>query len=186
MPDPVSHPYDALTPDTILDSLEAIGLHPDGGMLALNSYENRVYQIGIDDDLPMVAKFYRPGRWSDEAILEEHRFSIDLQSEEIPIIAPLSIADRTLHEHGGFRFSLFPRRGGRWPELDSPDNLEWIGRFLARIHQIGASSPFSARSTISPGRLGDDSARYLLDVFVLPLEIESRYKIGRASCRERV
>lgn len=155
-----SHPYQGLTPDTILHALESLGLRPDGGMLALNSYENRVYQIGIEEAAPLVAKFYRPERWSDAAILEEHAFSLELAREEIPVIAPLTLDGVTLHRFGEFRFSLFPRRGGRWPELEDPDNLEWIGRFLGRIHQLGASRGFEHRLRIDPETLGYEPVRF--------------------------
>ncbi|MES9966072.1 MAG: serine/threonine protein kinase [Sedimenticola sp.] len=176
MSEPDLHPYENLTPDTILGALESLGLRPDGGMLALNSYENRVYQIGIEDDTPLVAKFYRPGRWSDEAIREEHLFSLTLAEEEIPVIAPLVIDDETLHEHAGFRFSLSPRRGGRWPELDDPDNLEWIGRFMARIHQLGSSHPFLHRPDIDIEGLGREPVTFLLENSHIPIEHESSYR----------
>ncbi|OOZ37039.1 serine/threonine protein kinase [Solemya velesiana gill symbiont] len=170
------HPYDNLTPDTILGALESLGLHPDGGMLALNSYENRVYQIGIDDDAPLVAKFYRPERWSDECIHEEHRFSLALAEEEIPVIAPLVINDETLHEYEGFRFSLYPRRGGRWPELDEPDNLEWIGRLMSRIHQLGASQLFQHRPDIDIASLGSEPVEFLLNNKLIPIEQDRSYR----------
>lgn len=170
-------PYEGLGPDTILDAIESAGFLPDGGMLALNSYENRVYQISLEEAPPIVAKFYRPNRWSDEAILEEHGFSLALAEEEIPVIPPLRDEHgNTLHRYQGYRFSLFPRRGGRWPELEDPDNLEWIGRFLGRIHQIGAAHPFRHRPDIQPEDMGRDSALYLLDNGFIPIELESRYR----------
>ncbi|MEW7982640.1 MAG: serine/threonine protein kinase [Candidatus Sedimenticola endophacoides] len=170
------HPYQGLSPDTILHALESLGLRPDGGMLALNSYENRVYQIGIEEATPLVAKFYRPERWSDAAILEEHAFSLELAREEIPVIAPLTLDGATLHRFGEFRFSLFPRRGGRWPELEDPDNLEWIGRFLGRIHQLGASRGFEHRLRIDPQTLGRGPLRFLLEGEMLPPEHAHRYR----------
>ena len=114
-----AHPYSGLTPDVVLNALDSVGLQCDGSLLALNSYENRVYQIGIADAPPVVAKFYRPARWSEAAIFEEHAFTIALQEREIPVVAPLALADgKTLHAAEGFRFAVFPRRGGRAPELE--------------------------------------------------------------------
>ncbi|MEE9357656.1 serine/threonine protein kinase [Candidatus Vondammii sp. HM_W22] len=171
------HPYSRLMPDTILNALESAGYQPDGGMLTLNSYENRVYQIGMNDGPPLVAKFYRPGRWSTPAILEEHRFSLALAESEIPVVAPLIGENgETLHQFEGFRFTLFLRRGGRWPELENPDNLEWIGRFMGRIHQLGASDSFQYRASINLDEMGRDSIRYLLKSGILPPEIESGYR----------
>jgi Ser/Thr protein kinase RdoA (MazF antagonist) len=109
-------PYSRLSPETVLDAIEALEFRCDGRVLALNSYENRVYQIGIEDAPPVVAKFYRPGRWSDAAIREEHAFSSELAAQEIPVVAPLLLAGESLHAHQGFRYAVFPRRGGRWPE----------------------------------------------------------------------
>src|SRR6188474_405869 len=110
-----AHPYSRLTPDVVLNSLDAVGLRTDGRLLALNSYENRVYQVGVEDDEAMpalvVAKFYRPERWSDEQILEEHAFALELAEAEIPVVAPLAFGGRTLLEAGGFRLAVFPRRG---------------------------------------------------------------------------
>ena len=112
----MSHPFDTLTPDLVLDAVESIGYLSDARVLALNSYENRVYQVGIEDETPLIAKFYRPGRWSNEAILEEHQFSLELAEHEVPVVAPLERDGSTLFEHAGFRFALFPRRGGRASE----------------------------------------------------------------------
>ncbi|MCW8907640.1 MAG: serine/threonine protein kinase [Sedimenticola sp.] len=180
-------PYADLSPETILDALESVGYRPNGGMLALNSYENRVYQIGMEEGPPLVAKFYRPQRWSDDSILEEHRFSQALQAEEIPVIAPLQDSEgHSLHRFRGYRFALFPRRGGRWPELDNPDNLEWIGRFIARIHQLGAAQPFQHRPTIDPREMGAVSAEYLLSGGFIPLELESGYRRQTESLQQLI
>lgn len=135
-------PYADLTPDCVLDAVESVGLMPDGRLLALNSYENRVYQVGLDDEAPIIAKFYRPGRWNDAAIEEEHAFMLTLAALEIPAVAPLRFAGRTLHHFRGHRLALMPRRGGRHPELGDLDVLEWIGRFIGRIHAVGAVAPF--------------------------------------------
>ncbi len=170
-------PYSGLTPDTILAALESCGFQPDGSMLGLNSYENRVYQVGMEDAPPLVAKFYRPGRWSDDAIREEHEFSLALAAEEVPVVAPIKDATgNSLHSYGGYRFSLSPRQGGRWPDLDDPDDLMWVGRLMARIHQIGASHPFQHRPTLNQDEMGRESAEYLLTNGFIPIELESSYR----------
>src|ERR1035437_5036222 len=125
-----NHSFSALSPDCVLDALASIGLRGDGRLLALNSYENRVYQIGIEDGPPLVAKFYRPARWTDAAILEEHAFVNELVEREIPVVPALALNGKTLHEFGGFRFAVFERHGGRAPELDDRATLEWMGRFI--------------------------------------------------------
>jgi Ser/Thr protein kinase RdoA (MazF antagonist) len=173
----VSHPYDALSPDRVLDAIDAQGFASDGRLLALNSYENRVYQVGLEDAGFVVAKFYRPERWSDAAILEEHAFSLALAAQEIPVVAPLAdAAGHTLHHQAGFRFALFPRQGGRWPELDDLDHLEWIGRFLGRIHQLGAARDFQHRPYTDPATLGREPAAALLQSPLLPAEYRGRYR----------
>src|SRR6476661_7383215 len=128
-----SHPFSRLDPLMVLDAVESAGLHGDGRLLALNSYENRVYRVGRDEGGPVVVKFYRPGRWSDAAILEEHAFVADLAAREIPVIAASDIGGATLHHFGGFRFAVFPCRGGRAPELGDAAVRERIGRFIGRI-----------------------------------------------------
>jgi Ser/Thr protein kinase RdoA (MazF antagonist) len=176
--DPASgHPYDELIPDRVLDAVEAAGFRPDGGLFPLNSYENRVYQIGLEDAPPLVAKFYRPARWDDAAILEEHAFACALQEAEIPVVAPLPGPDgTTLHRHAGFRFAVFPRQGGRTPDLENPDALEWMGRFLGRIHQLGAARPFVHRPSLDVDGFGRSAARFLLDHEWPPIEQASRYR----------
>ncbi len=157
MNDVSTHPYDALTPDLVLDAVDARGYLTDGRLLALNSYENRVYQAGIEDATPLVAKFYRPGRWSDAQILEEHAFARELAEQEIPVVAPLTIDRDTLFEHTGFRYALYPRRGGRAPEPGNPDQLEWLGRFIGRIHATGRARSFQHRPRLSVQAMGVDS-----------------------------
>lgn len=153
-------PYADLTPDVVLDAMASVGLFPDGRLMALNSYENRVFQVGLDDGLMVVAKFYRPVRWSDEQILEEHAFAQELSEADIPVVAPMAIGGQTLlkwatADHASlFRFSISPRRGGRAPELDDPDTLQWLGRLLARLHAVGRRQPFAHRETLSPQLLG--------------------------------
>ena len=172
----MTHPYERLSPDLILDAVEGIGLDVTGGLFNLNSYENRVIQISIDEAPPIIAKFYRPGRWTDEQILEEHRFSLALATEEIPVIAPEQIDNRTLFEHEGFKFAVFKRSGGRWPELDNPENLQWIGRFLGRIHQLGCAARFEHRPSINPQTFGREQVSWLLASGRLPAHFEQRYE----------
>lgn len=173
----MSHPYEALTPDTVLDAIETAGYLPTGSLLALNSYENRVYQIGEEHEGFLVAKFYRPDRWSEEQIREEHDFALELAALEIPVVAPLPDEHgNTLMRFGDFYFALFPRRGGRSPELDDPDTQYRLGQFLGRIHAVGATHPFAQRPTITPENFGDDSLRYLLQHNFLPPEYLGQYR----------
>ena len=147
-------PYSELSPEAVLDALETAGFRCDGHVLALNSYENRVYQIGLEEGDPVVAKFYRPGRWSDAAIREEHDFALELAAQEIPVVAPLTRDGNSLHVHRGFRYAVFPRRGGRWPELGTSDEREWVGRFLGRIHAVGRAARFAHRPRLNLEDLG--------------------------------
>ena len=173
----MSHPYAELTPDTVLDAVEAAGYLPTGSLLALNSYENRVYQIGEESAGFLIGKFYRPKRWSDAQIQEEHDFALELAALEIPVVAPLSDSEgHTLRHFAGFRFALFPRRGGRSPELDDPDTLYRLGQFLGRIHAVGAIHPFSHRPALTPKTFGDESLRYLLENDTLPSEYRGQYQ----------
>lgn len=169
--------FQHLGPDNLLDAIEAAGFRCDGRFLALNSYENRVYQIGIEDNVPLVAKFYRPNRWTDEAIQEEHEFTRTLAEAEIPVVAPLvSETGETLHHHGPFRFALYPRRGGRPPELDNPDTLEQLGRFIGRIHALGRTQPFQHRPTLGIENFGIASYQYLLEGDFIPHGIIPAYR----------
>jgi len=167
--------YTGLQPDHILDALEDLGFRCDGRFLTLNSYENRVYQIGIEEDRPVVAKFYRPGRWSDEAILEEHRFSIELADKEIPVVPPISLNGVTLHHCGLFRISVSPCRGGRSPDLDNQDLMRQLGRLVARIHLAGEASSFVHRPRLDIESYGYDSCDYLLDNDFIPEEMIDVY-----------
>ncbi len=172
-------PYQGLTPDRILDALASIGLPGDGRLLALNSYENRVYRVHLEGDASapgtgaqaVVVKFYRPGRWSDEQILEEHGFAQELTGHEIPVVAPLQQLGRTLHEFEGFRFAVFPVRGGRAPELDDPAVLTRIGRFIGRIHRVGAVRRFQVRPTLDQASFGTESRDWLLANDWLPPDL---------------
>lgn len=174
---PDDAPYKTLTPDVILDAAEAAGIRTDGRFIALNSYENRVYQIGVDQGRPIVAKFYRPNRWSDDAILEEHAFAWELAEREIPVVPPLNgPGGSTLHHHAGFRYAIYPRQGGRWPELDDLDNLLWLGRFIGRIHAVGAVTSFKHRPTLTIENHGEQSREYLLAHGFIPRELVPAYE----------
>ncbi|WP_105253609.1 serine/threonine protein kinase [Pseudoalteromonas sp. T1lg75] len=140
--------FASLTPDTILDAFDEVGIYAESGLLALNSYENRVYQFMAEDKRRYVAKFYRPERWSNEQILEEHSFSAELQEAEVPVVAPLSIEGQTLFEHQGYRFTLFPSVGGRQFEMDNLDQLEQLGRLIGRMHKVAAAKPFASRPVL--------------------------------------
>jgi Ser/Thr protein kinase RdoA (MazF antagonist) len=169
-------PYSELSPETVLDAIEAVGYRCDGRVLALNSYENRVYQIGIEDGDPVVAKFYRPARWSDAAIREEHGFAQELAAQEIPVVAPLRRDGVSLHVHHGFRYAVFPRRGGRWPELGTTDEREWVGRFLGRIHAVGRAARFQDRGRLSLDELGRKSRDVVLDGEWMPDYLAIKYE----------
>lgn len=164
-------PYAALTPDCVLNALEHVGLRCDGRLLALNSYENRVYQVGMEEGAPRVVKFYRPARWSDAAILEEHAFVQELAEREIPVVPALTISGTTLHQFAGFRLSVFPRHGGRAPELENRDTLEWLGRFLGRIHAVGALKDYRHRPSLDIETFGIEPRDYLLAHDFIPADI---------------
>ncbi len=171
-----THPYSRLTPDVVLNALDALGLRCDGRLLALNSYENRVYQVGLDDGGLVVAKFYRPSRWSDAQILEEHAFANELAAAEIPVVAPLEFGTRTLHEADGFRFAVFPRRGGRAPELEDEKTLVWLGRFIGRIHAVGGAHPFTHRPALDIASFGDEPRAHLLASGLIPPDLAAAWR----------
>jgi Ser/Thr protein kinase RdoA (MazF antagonist) len=182
-----SAPYSTLTPDYVLDALESAGYRGDGHVLALNSYENRVFQIGIEDGPPVVAKFYRPGRWSDAAIFEEHSFVAELAEREIPVVAPLLFDDgKTLRSFGDFRFSVYPRQRGRAPEFQDRSTLEWMGRFIARIHLVGALRPFLARPTLNVKTFGDESREFLLAQDFIPADLLNAWQSVTAQALDGV
>jgi Ser/Thr protein kinase RdoA (MazF antagonist) len=169
------HPYDRLTPDAVISAVESAGYRCDARLLALNSYENRVYQVGIEDELPLVAKFYRPERWSEAQIREEHSFSFELRDADISVVAPLiGTNGDSLHCHDDFLFALFTRRGGYPPELDNPDNLIVLGRTLGRIHSVGRAKAFEHRQTMTVQRMLADSREFLLANFI-PASLEPAY-----------
>jgi Ser/Thr protein kinase RdoA (MazF antagonist) len=195
---PAEAPYSGLTPDTVLDALAGAGFAGDGRLLGLNSYENRVYQVWLEaaaepQATSVVAKFYRPGRWTDAQILEEHAFAAELAAREIPVVAPLPLAGgKTLSEFGGFRFAVFPRRGGRTPELEDRDTLEWMGRFIGRIHAVGAIRPFAERPALDIESFGREPRAWLLAHDFVPADLRVAWTsavdlalTGVARCFER-
>jgi len=168
-------PFAGLSPDSILDAMDAAGFTPTGGLLELNSYENRVFQIELEDGSFVVTKFYRPQRWSEAQIAEEHEFTLELRDAELPVVAPLVRDGRTLFEHAGFRYAIYPRQGGHSPNLEIEENLRVLARTLARIHAIGATRAFSHRPELSVARLGTESRSFVLEHGFVPLELESAY-----------
>ena len=171
----LEHDYNALDPDTILQAVESVGYWTSGRMLALNSYENRVYRVEQEEGAPLVAKFYRPDRWSDEAIVEEHAFAHELAAEEIPVVAPLLFDGETLLRFKGYRYALYPLQGGRWPDLEYTEDRIWMGRFIARIHAVGKHRAFKHRTQISIQRLGTEAVDYLLAHDYIPGHLEHAY-----------
>lgn len=177
---PQAHPFARLTPDVVQDALASIGLWGDGRLSALNSFENRVYQAHLDSPFEghsqVVAKFYRPDRWSDEQIAEEHAFAADLVAAEVPAVPPLVVNGQTLHHFDGFAFAVSPRRGGRRPELDDFEVLEWIGRFLGRLHTVGAARPFEARPVLDAAGFAHEPRDWLLDHRMVAPEVQSAWQ----------
>tara|TARA_Y100001001_G_scaffold107801_1_gene105575 strand:+ start:20001 stop:20972 length:972 start_codon:yes stop_codon:yes gene_type:complete len=167
--------FSGLNPDTILDALEDQGIFLQSGLLALNSYENRVYQFQAEDNQRYVVKFYRPGRWTDTQIEEEHDFALELAENEIPIAAPLLINGETLHHHGDYRFTLFPSVGGRQFENDNLDQLEWMGRFIGRIHRVAQAKPFADRPAIDTQSYLDEPKRILENSQLLPDHLKTAF-----------
>jgi Ser/Thr protein kinase RdoA (MazF antagonist) len=186
MDDSTDTPYADLAPEVILDALEAAGFAPTGGLLELNSYENRVFQLELDDGGFVVAKFYRPGRWSDAQIDEEHAFTAELKDAELSVVTPLARDGITLFRHGEYRYAVYPRQGGHTPNLEIESNLEVVARTLARIHAIGATRPFKHRPDLSVARLGTESRTFLLEAGFIPLEMETAYASVTAHLLERV
>jgi len=179
-------PYARLTPDTVIDAVERAGFMADGRVLALNSYENRVYQVGVEGGTPVVVKFYRPGRWSRAAILEEHGFALELAAAEIPVVAPLVIGGETLLTHAGYPFAVYPRRGGRWPDLDTHDDRLMMGRFLGRLHRVGGTKRFEYRPRLDIDVLAVRSAETVLAGEWLPDYQVDRYHDVTDALVERI
>src|SRR5512145_150840 len=186
MPIPTEQPFAGLDPQRVMQAVETLGLVCDGRVLALNSYENRVFRVGIEDAPPLIAKFYRPGRWSDAAIREEHAFSAELADCEIPVVAPLVLGGETLFEHAGFRFALFPRRGGRAPEPGNLDQLYRLGQLLGRLHAVGASRPFAHRETLAVDNFGHASLTTLLEGNFIPRSLLPAYEAVARDLLKRV
>ena len=183
---PPPHPYESLTPDLILDAIESQGFDCDGRLLALNSYENRVYEVGLDDDHAIIVKFYRPGRWSRAALEEEMQFVAELSAEDLPVVAAIEDAAGTaLREHDIFSFALYPRRGGRAPEFDREDALRTMGRYLARMHSVGARSSFVARDTLSVEVFGSESVRLITERFI-PADLAPAYEAVAGQLLDRI
>jgi Ser/Thr protein kinase RdoA (MazF antagonist) len=169
--------YQNLSPDEILNAVEGEGYQCDGRLLALNSYENRVYQIGIEEDKPIIVKFYRPERWNDSAIMEEHEFAWELAESEIPVVAPIkNEKGDSLRRHKLYRFALFPNQGGRAPNLENSSHLEKLGRYLGRIHSVGKSKIFRYRPTLTAESFGQKSCEFLLKNKFIPKDIETAYQ----------
>lgn len=172
-------PYAALGPDVVLDAVESLGYLSDARVYALNSYENRVYQVGIEDGEPLIAKFYRPNRWTDDQIAEEHAFSHQLADLDVPVVPPLTLDNRSLFQYQTpqgytYRFALYPRKGGQAPELDNDDNLYTLGKHIGRIHNLGKAAQFQHRPALDINAFGHSSRRFLLDhKFVPPALTES-------------
>ncbi len=182
-------PFDGLGPDEVLDALAVLGLEPDGTLLALNSYENRVYRTGLEAGAPRVLKFYRPGRWADEAIEEEHAFTAELAAAEIPVVAPEAHAGRTLHHHAGFRYAVFPLRGGHWPDLDAREDRIRVGRLIGRLHQVAARGIFAHRPQLDVNATGETARNLLLEGGFIAPGLEDAWEAVSADlldlCHER-
>jgi len=186
MPESNQHPFETLKPDFLMSAIETQGFLCDGRLLALNSYENRVYQVGIEDQMPLIAKFYRPHRWSEQQILEEHQFSFELAEQELPIVCPLiNDNQQSLFKYGDFSFALFPRQGGHAPELDNLDNLLIIGRMMGRIHSIGATRPFVSRPQLDSKNFGHDCVKLISEQFI-PTSLKPAYDTLTSHLLQRI
>ncbi len=191
---PLAAAFHALTPEHVLDAIEVGGRRCTGRFLALNSYENRVYQLELepDDGSPrgpvVVGKFYRPGRWSRAAILAEHGFLRELQENDIPVAAPLALdaAGITLGDIDGIPYALFPRIGGRAPDEPSDEQIKILGRLLARIHQVGCESQAPERPQLTPETYGRANLQWLLDSETLPPEIREHYRVTIDALLDRI
>lgn len=169
-------PYDNLTPNLILTAVERLGFTTTGQLLGLNSYENRVYDIGVEECKRVIVKFYRPKRWRNEGILEEHDFCFALEDREIPVVAPLKINGESLHCIENHRYAVFPAKGGRAPEIDYGKTLEILGHFLGRIHAVGNIKPFQHRPALNQQTYGNDCIKFLLENNWLPPHLEVAYE----------
>jgi Ser/Thr protein kinase RdoA (MazF antagonist) len=177
-------PFASLLPDTVLGALERLGWRPDGTLLALNSYENRVYRVGLEEGPPRVLKFYRPGRWSEAAILEEHAFTLALAAAEVPVVAPEVTAGSSLHEIDGYRYAVFPLRGGQWPDLDGREDRVRVGRLVGRLHAVASAGRFEHRPRLDLDTFGDGPREFLLEGGWLPGGLEPAYEAVSAQLLE--
>lgn len=185
--DNATHPYAELGPEEVLQAVESLGFEPDARVFALNSYENRVYQVGLHDRESIIVKFYRPGRWSQAQILEEHAFAKELSALEIPVVAPLELSSgQSLTQVNGFPIAVFPQIIGRPPELDNLDNLLVMGRFVARIHAVGAMASFKTRNQLSAATLGHASREYLLENNFFPKDLVPAYETLSADLLSKI
>ena len=180
------HPFDRLTPQAVLDALDAVGKRGDGRLLQLNSYENRVFQVMLEDGGAVVAKFYRPGRWSDAQIAEEHAFAADLAAAEVPVVAPLILPDGQTLAHAlidgqPFRVAVYARRSGHGPELDQPETLRWLGRFIARLHAVGEQQVFAHRRRLDAATFGHAALARLLALDIIP---PAQLPAWRSTCEQ--
>jgi Ser/Thr protein kinase RdoA (MazF antagonist) len=182
---PGQTPFAGLSPERVLDAASSAGLEPDGRLFALNSYENRVYQLGGAQGT-LVLKFYRPARWSDAQIQEEHRFAAELAAAELQVAAPVAIDGQTLLRHGEFRFAAFPYLRGSAPELDAPEARQMLGRALARLHQVGAQRSFERRPRIGIERLGAEARSQVLEADLLPEALRDQYERVSGQLLERI
>lgn len=169
------HPFDSLNPDLIMDAVESLGYRCDCRIFPLNSYENRVYRVGIEDEEPLIAKFYRPERWSNEQLQEEHNFCFELQEEELPVLAPLQIGTQSLHRYDTFTFCLYPLQGGYAPEFSRPETLAALGRLIARLHNVGRRTPYRHRPILDIDSFGTTSVEFLLESGLIPATYEQAY-----------
>ncbi len=181
-----THPFHRLTPDFIMDAVEYLGFRCDCRILALNSYENRVYQVGVEAGRPLIAKFYRPSRWNDRQIIEEHDLTHELASHELPVVAPWrNPAGESLFHYHNFRFALYPQQGGHAPEFDNLDNLLILGRMLGRMHRIGAIRPFVHRPVLDSASFGRESVALIRERFI-PHEYRESYVALTDQLLERI
>ncbi len=184
---PLAHKFNQLSPEDVLDAVEVSGTRCTGRFLVLNSYENRVYQLELDDESWVVGKFYRPGRWSEESILAEHRFLAELAEVEIPAVCPLDLGDgRTLGEVKGILYALFPRVGGRTPDELNDEQVQILGRLIARIHNIGATSPAPERPVLTPETYGRQNLAILLERDAIPDEAKAQYVASVEGLLDRI
>lgn len=187
MDNPVTTPpFSKLTPETVLDAVESLGFFSDACIAPLNSYENRVYMVGIEDGPPLIAKFYRPERWINEQIIEEHNFCQELAAMDIPVVAPIVKHGNTLFTHQGYRFALYPRKGGQAPELDNDEHLYSIGQQLGRIHSVGQKHPFEHRPTLTIESFGHQSRQTIIELGFIPFKLRQEYESTSGKLLEKI